>query len=162
MGVLSGVEAASRITGAIDIDIQTQPCGVDLTLRSISRYKGSGQLGFDNKDRVLPEVREIPFDSDGFAYLPYDCYLMVFNEVVEVPADAMGHAYPRSSLFRIGATFVSAVWDPGYKGRGQAMLQVVNQYGISLKKDARVAQLVFFRLEKPSKTLYNGVYQGVM
>ena len=85
---------------------------------------------------------------------------MTFNEVIEVPPDVMAIARPRSSLLRMGATMETAVWEPGYKGRSQSLLVVHNPNGIRLRKNARLMQLIFFRLEDDANKLYNGVYQG--
>lgn len=60
---------------------------------------------------------------------------------------------------RSGAILYTAVWDPGYRGRGQGLLNVYNPKGIKLKLNARIGQLVFFRLGKPSMRPYKGFYQ---
>ena len=67
---------------------------------------------------------------------------------------------PRSSLLRSGITMETAVWDPGYHGRSEAMLVVNNMHGAFLKKNAKIAQLIFIRLEEEAKELYDGVYKG--
>ena len=66
---------------------------------------------------------------------------------------------PRSSLLRCGVTVNTAVWDAGYSGRSQSLLVVYNPLGFRLQKDARVVQLVFFRLTGETKG-YQGKYQG--
>lgn len=85
---------------------------------------------------------------------------MTFNEVVEIPPDVMAIARPRSSLLRMGATIETAVWEPGYKGRSQSLLIVHNPEGIKIKRNARLMQLIFFRLENDAEKLYDGIYQG--
>jgi dUTP pyrophosphatase len=52
----------------------------------------------------------------------------------------------------------TAVWDPGYRGRSSSLLVVHNPDGIRLKKDARVAQLIFFRTGEVEEG-YSGIYQ---
>ncbi|HLB27762.1 MAG TPA: deoxyuridine 5'-triphosphate nucleotidohydrolase, partial [Dehalococcoidales bacterium] len=66
---------------------------------------------------------------------------------------------PRSSLLRCGVTVNTAVWDAGYSGRSQSLLVVYNPLGFRLQKDARVVQLVFFRLTGETEG-YKGAYQG--
>ncbi|MEM0319986.1 MAG: hypothetical protein QXS67_01040, partial [Candidatus Nezhaarchaeales archaeon] len=65
---------------------------------------------------------------------------------------------PRSSLMRMGATIISALWDPGYEGRGEGLLLVENPYGIILERNARVIQLIFVRLESEPESEYRGSY----
>jgi len=37
---------------------------------------------------------------------------------------------------------------------------VLNENGIKLKKNARVAQMVFFKLFSPTSKIYSGIYQN--
>jgi len=55
-------------------------------------------------------------------------------------------AKPRSSLLRCGVTVETAVWDAGYSGRSESLLVVFNNNGFRLRKNARILQLLFFRL----------------
>jgi deoxycytidine triphosphate deaminase len=52
----------------------------------------------------------------------------------------------------------TAVWDAGYEGQSQALLTVHNEYGILLSENARVAQIVFERLNNGVRQGYSGVY----
>jgi dUTP pyrophosphatase len=54
----------------------------------------------------------------------------------------------------------NAVWDAGYSGRSQAMLMVYNPLGFRVARNARILQLVFFRLDRPVELGYQGAYQG--
>jgi dUTP pyrophosphatase len=67
---------------------------------------------------------------------------------------------PRSSLLRSGGAIHTAVWDAGYHGRSQALLVVYNPQGFRVQRDARLLQLVFFRLEQPVRAGYQGRYLG--
>lgn len=87
-------------------------------------------------------------------------YKVVYNEVVDIPEDCAGLAFPRSSLLRCGAFIHCAVWDPGYRGRSESLLIVENEKGLRLKKNARLVQLVFMKLEEKAKSLYSGKYKG--
>jgi len=60
----------------------------------------------------------------------------------------------------MGALLGCAVWDPGYRGRGEALLVVGNPHGIRIEVGARIAQLVFIRLYPQLGEGYSGVYQG--
>ena len=138
---------------------QFQPCGVDLTLKAAYKFTSAGKIDFDNKERKLSEVEEVKFENNEM-HLPQGSYKVVYGEFVRIPKDAAAFVYPRSSLLRCGATVESAVWDPGYEGRGEAMLVVHNPHGIKFKKNAKIAQMVFVRLSEAAKHLYDGQYKG--
>ena len=147
------------VQGLIDQDVQTQSNGIDLTLREVREFRGPGHLDFSNKHRVLPSTSLIDFDPDGWVSLNPGSYLVSFNEVVNLPLSLMALGKPRSSLLRMGATVETAVWDAGYRGRSQCLLVVHNQQGLRLARNARILQLVFFRLGSETEG-YSGAYQG--
>jgi len=146
------------VLGLLDGAIQVQPAGVDLTVGEVYRFRGRGFLGFSNESRVLPDVEKLGFDDSGKLFLERGAYRVRYNEVVRVPGDCVAIGLPRSSLMRMGATVVSALWDPGYEGKGEGLLIVENPYGIVLEKDARIVQLIFIRLESKPESEYRGVY----
>ncbi len=151
---------AAFVSDAVDIEAQTQPNGVELTLSAIWRFLDQGAIGFDNEDRRLPETEPIEFDSDGWAYLPAGAYKIRFNETVTVPHDRFAIARPRSSLLRMGVSCPSALWDSGFTGKGEGLLVVHNPFGARMRRNARLVQLVFFELEEPVKRPYDGGYQN--
>ena len=71
---------------------------------------------------------------------------------------------PRSSLLRSGVALHTAVWDAGYRGRSQSLLTVHHPEGFRLQRDARLAQLVFFRLSNlPEQGLQlHRIKEGIM
>ena len=77
---------------------------------------------------------------------------------MKVPLNAIGIVLPRSSLMRSGATVCSAVWDPGYKGRGIGLFIVYAN--ITLYQNARVAQIVFIETKAETTKGYSGKYQN--
>ncbi|MBS7638164.1 deoxyuridine 5'-triphosphate nucleotidohydrolase, partial [Candidatus Bathyarchaeota archaeon] len=131
------VEKGELITGYIDLDLQIQPCGFDLSLGSVEAFLDSGSVDFSNLERRLPSTRPLEPDSGGWFNLSMGSYLVVYNEVVKLPLDIAAIARPRSTLLRCGATLETAVWDPGYHGRSSSLLVVQNPKGIRLRKDAR-------------------------
>ncbi|MCD6084096.1 MAG: deoxyuridine 5'-triphosphate nucleotidohydrolase [Desulfurococcales archaeon] len=140
-----------------DSSIQVQPAGVDLTVCKVYAFTSPAYIGF--KDRKLAGIREIE-PVNGIWRLGPGAYKVMFNEVVKVPNDVVGLCFPRSSLLRSGVIFTCTVWDPGYVGRGEGLLTVLNPQGLELEVSARVAQLVFIKLmEKPSR-VYEGAYKG--
>lgn len=146
------------VTGYLDLDKQLQPSGFDLSLESVEAYLGGGAVDFSNKERVIAETRPIEPDNDGWINLEKGVYKVVYNEVVKMPMNVAAIARTRSTLLRNGAEVGTAVWDPGYEGRSSSMLTVHNSHGLRLKKDARVAQLIFFETGDVEKG-YSGVYQ---
>ena len=160
MTILTGSEARGLVESMIDPETQTQMCGVELTLQKIERFLTAGAVAFDNKERKLPETEPVNFDEMGWIELLAGAYLVTFNEIVNIPTDVTAMARARSTLLRCGATLETALWDPGYRGRSQSLLVVYNPLGLRLKKNARLMQLVFLRLEKEAEKLYSGKYQG--
>jgi len=138
---------------------QFQPCGIDITLREAYRFLAAGKIDFDNKERKISDVEPLPFNSED-VHLPKGAYKVVFNEYVRIPQDAAAVCLPRSSLLRCGATLQCALWDPGYEGRSEALLVVHNEHGITLKKNAKIGQMIFIRLSEVSNSSYAGIYKG--
>jgi len=147
------------IEGYVDLEVQLQPSGFDLTLREVRIFESSGSIDFDNSRRELPTTSQLEF-KDDFLILKPGAYLVVFNEVINMPLNIVAIGRPRSSLLRAGATVESAVWDPGYSGRSKALLLVFNPRGIRLYRNARILQLVFLRVLGDVGEGYRGVYQG--
>ena len=148
------------VEGYISLDEQLQPNGFDLTLREVSRMTSGGGMGAGPDQRELPSTEVIGFDSVGWLELDPGPYLITFNEVVNLPLDVIALGRPRSSLLRSGVSVHTAVWDAGYRGRSQALLAVQNPAGYRLQRDARVVQLVFFRLAAPVGQGYQGRFWG--
>lgn len=144
----------------IDPEVQVQPNGIELTLQRVEAYEGSGAIAFDNSERKLPSSKNIDFDNEGWAHLLKGSYKIIFNEIVNIPKNIAAMAKPRSSLLRCGATIETAVWDAGYSGRSESLLVVYNEKGFKVKKNARVLQLLFFRLDEEVLEGYSGMYQN--
>ncbi len=155
--LLSGKPAL--VDGCIDVSVQLQPSGIDLTVKEVLSFTSAGKLAQSNQNRRVSELQPLQFDSSGCVHLPAGAYLVTYNEIVNLPLNLMALVYPRSSLLRSGVTIHTAVWDPGYSGRGQSMMVVANSKGFILEKNARLVQMVFFMLEETTQG-YNGVYQG--
>ena len=147
------------VAGFVNLDEQLQPNGVDLTLRDISLFQSSGKLAASNSGRRVSGLAPLVFDGLDYIYLAPGIYSITYNEVVNLPRDIMALARPRSSLLRCGVTVGTAVWDAGYSGRSQSLLVVYNPQGFQLQRNARVVQLVFFRLTAATEG-YQGDYQG--
>ena len=147
------------LTEYLDLGQQLQPNGIDLTLRDVFTIEGVGVIPVDNADRKLSSIELKPYDTNGRIHLNEGIYLITYNEVVSLPKDVMALGRTRSSLLRCGAAIHTAVWDAGYSGRSQSLLNVYNKDGITLEKNARLMQLVFFRLSAATDG-YKGIYQN--
>lgn len=152
----SEIKKRGIISEFID-ELQFQPAGVDVTVKKIFRFKNSGVIDFDNSKRKVSDVEEIALSEEP-KLLEQGTYKVMINEYVKIPADIVGLCYPRSSLLRSGAFVNCAVWDPGYEGRSEFLLTILNKSGLSITKNARVAQLVFVRMENEAEELYRGTY----
>jgi dUTP pyrophosphatase len=147
------------IEGYINLEEQLQPNGVDLTLRSVALPQSSGRVTVENSQRLLPELAPLVFDGMGFIDLVPGVYIITYNEIVRLPRNIMALARPRSSLLRCGVNVGTAVWDAGYSGRSQSLMVVYNPQGFRLQKNARIIQLIFFKLGQKTEG-YKGIYQG--
>ena len=143
----------------IDLDEQLQTNGFDMTLRQVAMLQSPGQIAVMNNQRAVSDLAPLVFDGLGYIDLIPGAYIVTLNEIVHIPRDITALATPRSSLLRCGVTVNTAVWDAGYSGRSQALMVVYNQQGFRVQKNARIIQLVFFRLSQETEG-YNGIYQG--
>jgi dUTP pyrophosphatase len=129
----SGQFVADHIEG-ID-EVQVQPNGVDLTVSAVFEQVAPGHIGRDGK-RIGDRRERDPVE--GIYRLD------------------PGFLYPRSSLLRNSCMLDTAVWDAGYEGRGEGLLEVYHD--LELERNARIAQLVL--AEAAHDEMYDGSYQG--
>ena len=147
------------VAGAPNLEEQVQPNGVDLTLESVWRLTDAGQIGTSDGERQLSGRVEVTLEGDGYYRLGPGPYVVRLNELVTLPTDLMAFGRPRSSLARCGVALHTAVWDAGYRGRSEALLVVYNAAGARIRRNARIVQLVFCRLDRPTEP-YHGHFQG--
>lgn len=165
MGALAGSTIRRLIAGQpslvadyVDLEQQIQPNGIDLTLESVWVSAGRGTIGRSNAERALPARWQVE-PVGGWYSLAAGLYIVRLNEMLRLPDDLLALGQPRSSLLRCGVTVYNAVWDAGYAGRSEVLLNVLNPGGFRVAEDARVLQLVFLRLDRPTVG-YAGAYQG--
>jgi dUTP pyrophosphatase len=170
----SGSFVAEHVTETDDD--QVQPNGVDLTLEAVYEQREPGRIGRDDKEigerreleteGVAPRATEsssgqrprgqVAADAPETYYLTAGGYVVQYAETVHVPENHVGYLYPRSSLLRNSCMLNTAVWDAGYEGKGEGLLEV--HHDIELEKGARIAQLVL--AEADHESTYAGSYQG--
>jgi len=154
------------VQGYMDLKTQLTPNGFDLTLEKIFEFDQAGALDFSNKERKVPEGREIPAekltadDKFGWWDLKKGIYKVRTNETVNIPQDLVALAFTRTSLLRMGAFTQHGVWDAGFQGKSEFILVVDNPKGIRIKQNARVAQLVFLKISATGEG-YRGIYKNL-
>lgn len=133
---------------------QVQPNGVDLTIETVFEQTEPGRISRDGKS--IGDRREIePADGDVFRLGPGG-YVAQYGEVISVPDGHVGFVLPRSSLMRNSGMIHTAVWDAGYTGRGEGLLEINHE--LEIERDARIAQFVLARANH--EETYDGSYQG--
>lgn len=153
-------------------DAQRQPNGVDLTVDAVLQPCEPGRIGRDGKrigDREPIDPVDDPNmagstgsdddDDDGEAgvyRLPPGGYVVRYGETVAIPDGHVGFIYPRSSLLRNACMLETAVWDAGYEGKGEGLLEVYHD--VEIEPGARIAQFVL--AEADHEGTYEGSYQG--
>ena len=116
------IKEKGLITDYPNLDIQLSPNGFDLTVGSVFEFIGSGALDFSNKERVVPQTKEVLLrkrnsqDKFGWWNLKRGAYKIRTNEAIHLSADLVGIAFPRSSLLRVGAFTHTGIWDAGFRG----------------------------------------------
>jgi dUTP pyrophosphatase len=138
---------------------QVQPNGVDLTVAGVAEQIDPGRIGRDGKEigeRQPVELAEVREDGPATYYLPEGGYVVEYGETIRVPEGHVGFVYPRSSLMRNSCMLNTAVWDAGYEGKGEGLLQV--HHDVELERGARIAQFVL--AEANHDGTYDGAYQG--
>lgn len=132
---------------------QVQPNGVDLTLDAVFEQVQPGRISRDGKE--IGE-REAVSPTDGVYSLDPGGYIVRYGDRIHIPEGHVGFLLPRSSLLRNSCMLDTAVWDAGYEGRGEGLLEVYHD--IELEEGARIAQLVL--AEANHEDSYDGSYQG--
>jgi dUTP pyrophosphatase len=140
-------------------DEQIQPNGVDLTLEAVYEQREPGRIGRDGKEigeRRELEGEQVADDAQEAYYLTAGGYVVQYAETVHIPENHVGYIYPRSSLLRNSCMLNTAVWDAGYEGKGEGLLEV--HHDVELERGARIAQLVLAKADHEGT--YAGSYQG--
>ncbi len=150
------LERGLLVSNLIDINKQLQPAGIDLTVAKIFKLNGIGSIDFTNENRALPDYKEVKANGD-FWLLKEGIYNVSINEYIKLPREVAAIVLPRSSSLSCGIEIHTALWDPGYNGRGFLYINVKNP--VKVYKNARIAQMIFFKVDEPDE-IYNGYYNG--
>ncbi len=159
------IEKENLIQDYMNLDKQLTPNGFDLTVGKVFEFSSCGSLDFSNKERLLSEEKELfpqkinPEDKFGWWQLGPGSYKVRTNEQVSLPNNLIALAFSRTSLLRLGAFTQHGVWDAGFSGKGEFILTVANVQGMRLKQNARIAQLVFLKVDETEG--YQGIYNNL-
>lgn len=140
-------------------DEQLQPNGIDLTLDQVFEQIDAGRIGCEGKEigeRRSCEAEELEEADPATYYLEPGGYIVRYSETVSIPDGHVGFVYPRSSLMRNSCMLNTAVWDAGYEGKGEGLLQI--HHDIELERGSRIAQLVLAKANHDDT--YEGTYQN--
>lgn len=135
---------------------QVDCSGLRLHLSKVFKFNSGG--GIYKNSKKLSEVEEVKPNENNVYVLPSGAYRIRYKEVVKVPENTIALAIPRSTLLRNGVTIFTAIWDPGYEGRGEGLMVVFNPRGIEIEQGAQVAQLVYILLDRVTNFVYKGTY----
>ena len=144
----------------VDQAEQLQPNGIDIRLERVQRLTTPGALGEAAAARDPAGREDVVPDAEGWWSLDAGAYVITYRERVNLPHDLFALGRSRSSLLRSGVAVHGAVWDAGYSGRGEGLLEVLSPHGYRVQRGARIVQLVFFRLADAVAEGYRGKYLG--
>lgn len=153
----------TNVQNYIDIDVQVQQVGMDLTLRSVMQVMSRSRLDVDKNTTELPTYRVLEPSTSvtndrkpHYVLDPCETYIFKSNEIFKIPTNMFALIYPRSTLTRMGIILVSAVVDPGYEG--YLTFAVRTTTNVLIEPNARFAQIIFYELDEHAPK-YNGSYQ---
>jgi deoxycytidine triphosphate deaminase len=131
---------------------RVQSTGVDLTVGELYKVKDKPTIADD--DYYKGEREKVEPNDDGFYDLDRGKYIIVYNETIEIPDNHVGFVFPRSRLLRSKAHITTAMWDPGYRGKGEGLLICDD---IKIKENCGVAKMSFIEADPSGK--YDGSHQ---
>lgn len=154
--VKSGEFVAQYLNDGDVSEEQIQPNGVDLTVGEI--YRTAGFAEFTHSGYEKPERYQLEPKEGGYFKLYSGQYPIVYGEKVKIPDGHVARVYPRSRLMRSGLHLTSALWDQGYEGIGEGLLQVPRTIKMAkIEENLPIAQMSFIRAEESGG--YDGTHQ---
>ncbi len=139
---------AEHLDGLVHLDTQQAPNGIDLTVDSIARPTGPGQLDFGGSEfasmprEPLSPVLDDPDDDYGWWTLEEGTYIVQYNESLTMPEGQQARLYPLERTLRAGAHHGTYILDDG-RDPIETLL-VVGRMGCRLKENCRLSRLVLF------------------
>lgn len=143
--MLSSDALAQQIDGLIHFDTQQAPDGLDLTVDSVYRTTGHGQLDFGGSEfnaaprEVLTPVLDDPEDDYAWWTLEQGAYVVRYNESLTLEEGQRAHIFPLERTLLAGAHHGTFVLDDDR--RPLETLLVVSHLGCRLKENCRLSRL---------------------
>lgn len=148
------------ISNYINWENQLQPSGFDLTIDKVFENSSSGKIFAEIGINKPPVQREMICDNNNFFFLKKGHYVVLLNEVVCLPNNIVGFGHTRSTLVKYGGYIANGLWDAGFHGRSRIGLNIVNEKGLMIQKNAIIMQMSFHELTGESKGFkYNSLYE---
>ena len=109
---------AEQLDGLVHLDTQRAPTGIDLTVDSVFRTTGHGQLDFGGDEfteaprEALTPVLDDPDDDYAWWTLQEGAYIVQYNESLALPEGTVARVQTRDALLaRFGMQTGAAVWN---------------------------------------------------
>lgn len=137
---------AQKLDGLVHLDTQRAPGGIDLTVETVFRTTGHGQLDFGGSEfeaaprEPLTPVLDDPNDDYGWWTLEEGAYVVRYNESVSLDDDQQAIVAPLERTLHAGAHHGTFVLDDDRDPL--ETLLVVSRMGCRLKENCRVSRLV--------------------
>lgn len=141
---------------------QLQPNGIDLRVGEIYEIENTAILRDDkyvkgDRKELEPKTSTLSFiENKSYRLKRLTPYIIVYDEIIEIPEGHIGYVFPRSRLMRSGGFLTTAMWDQGYKGRGEGLLMPLNN--IIIEDNMRIAQFTLLEALR-GEMLYDGDHQ---
>lgn len=139
---------AQQLDSLVHLDTQRAPSGIDLTVDTVYRTTGHGQLDFGGSEfqaaprERLDPVLDDPEDDYGWWTLEKGAYLIQYNESLTLEDGQQAVVSPLERTLHAGAHHGTFVLDGGRDPL--ETLLVVSRMGCRLKENCRVSRLVVF------------------
>lgn len=143
--MLSPDALAQQIDGLVHLDTQRAPNGIDLTVDSVQRTTGPGQLDFGGgeftpapRDSVTPVIND-PEDDYAWWTLEEGAYVVQYNESLTLQDGQDARISPLERTLRAGAHH--ATFDLNEGRDPIETLLLVSRMGCRLKENCRLSRL---------------------
>jgi hypothetical protein len=143
--MLSPDALAQQIDGLVHLDTQRAPDGLDLTVDTVYRTTGHGQLDFGGSEfsaaprEPLTPVLDDPDDDYAWWTLDQGAYVVRYNESLTLRSGQRAEISPLERTLLAGAHHATFVLNEGRDPL--ETLIVVSRLGCRLKENCRLSRL---------------------
>ncbi len=144
--MLAPDDLAHQLDGLVHLDTQRAPNGLDLTVNTVYRTTGHGQLDFGGSEfeaaprEALTPVLDDPDDDYAWWTLEEGGYVIEYNESLTLTDGQRARISPLDRTLRAGAHHGTFILDEGRDPL--ETLLVVTRMGCRLKENCRLSRLV--------------------